>query len=152
MAGNKGGFTFSRSDVNCKVPNSTVEFEVPDDWWTSAGMANFVPSSDYYTTKQSSCPEIVAVEEVEPPFRGNRQIWFRNRQSVIEVLAKMRTGEELDPIEVWSREKTRTEKYRVKHGFHRFYLSIAIGYPKLPIKVNDFDLDEFLEKERKGEI
>ncbi len=152
MAGNNGGFTFSRSDVNCRVPNSTVEFEVPDDWWTSAGMANFVPSSDYYTTKQSSCPEIVAVGEVEPPSRGNGQFWFRNRQSVIEVLTKMRTGEELEPIEVWSREKTRTEKYRVKNGFHRFYLSIAIGYPKLPIKVNDFDLDEFLKKERKGEI
>jgi len=135
--------------VNFRVPNTTVEFEVPDDWWTSAGMTNFVPSSDYYTAKQSSCPEIVAVGEVEPPFREK---WFRNRQSVIEVLTKMRTGEELEPIEVWSREKTRTEKYRVKHGFHRFYLSIAIGYPKLPIKVNDFDLDEFLEKERKGTI
>ncbi len=112
-------------------------------------MENFVPSSDHYTTKQSSCSEIVAVEEVEPPLREKG---FRNRQSVIEVLTQMRTGEELDPIEVLSREKTRTEKYRVKNGFHRFYLSIAIGYPKLPIMVNDFDLAEFLEKERKGEI
>jgi len=112
-------------------------------------MENFVPSSDHYTTKQSSCPEIVAVEEVEPPVR---EIGFRGRESIIAVLTMMRTGEELEPIEVWSREKTRTEKYRVKHGFHRFYLSIAIGHPKLPIKVNDFDLDEFLEKERKGEI
>ena len=132
-----------------KVPNSEVEFEVPDDWWTSAGMENFVPSSDYYPTKKSSCSEIVAVEEVDPPLREKG---FRNRESVVEVLIKMRTGEELEPIEVRSREKTGTEKYRVKNGFHRLYLSIAIGYPKLPIKVNDFDLVEFLEKERKGEI
>lgn len=138
--------------MNCRVPNSSVEFEVPDDCWTSAGMENFVPSSDHYTTKQSSYSEIVAVEDVEPPFRENRQLWFRGRESVIAVLTMMRTGEELDPIEVWSREKTRTEKYRVKHGFHRFYLSIAIGYPKLPIKVTEFVLAEFLEKERKGEI
>jgi len=115
-------------------------------------MDTFVPDSDCYATTQSPGFEIVAVEAVEPPFRENRQIWFRNPQSVIEVLRKMRSGEELEPIEVWSREKTGTEKYRVKDGFHRFYLSIAVGYPKLPIKVNDFDLDEFLEKERKGEI
>jgi hypothetical protein len=135
--------------VNFRVPNSTVEFEVPDDWWTSAGMGNFVPSLDHYTTKQSSCSEIVAVEEVEPPVR---EMGFRGRESVIAVLTMMRTGEELEPIEVWSRGKSRTEKYVIRHGYHRFYLSVAIRYPKLPIKVTDFVWAEFLEKERKGEI
>ena len=60
----------------------------------------------------------------------------------------MRRGEKLDPIEVWSREKSGTSKYCVKNGFHRFYMSIAVGYCKLPIKINDIDLEEFLAKEK----
>ena len=114
-------------------------------------MDSFVPSSDYYPTKRSPRYEIVAVEEVEAPLR-NGEFWFRNRESVIELLKKVRTGEELEPIEVWSRERTQSKKYRVRDGFHRFYLSIVLGYRKLPVKVNDFDLTEFLEKERNGEI
>lgn len=128
-----------------------MEFEVPDEWWCSAGMSNFVPNAAHYQTELSACSEIVPFGEIEPPLRDNG-FWFRNRESVINVLIKIRSGEKLDPIEVWSRTKTNSKKYIVKDGFHRFYLSIAAGYTKLPVKINDFDLKEFLEKERNWEV
>jgi hypothetical protein len=129
-----------------KVPGSERHFEIPDEWWKSAGMSDFSPKGDHYTLSSSAIFEVVSVEEIEPPTR-NGDFWFRNAESVIEVLRKIRTGEELDPLEVWSKEKKRSKRYHVKDGFHRFYLSVAVGYPKIPIKVNDFDLAEFLAKE-----
>lgn len=107
----------------------------------SAGMDTYVRSSDYYPTVQTIDFEIVAVGEMEPPLRANREFWFRNRDTVIEALTKIRTGEGLEPIEAWSREKKGTRKYVVKDGFHRFYLTVAIGYCKLPIKVDDLDFE-----------
>ena len=120
-------------------------------WWTIAGMEQFVRNSDSYRTEQSCNYEVVRITEVQPPLRKDGELWFRNRNSVIEVLTCMRTGVPLEPIEVWSREKTRSTKYIVRDGFHRFYLSVVVGYPRLPIRINDFDLAEFLEKERNGQ-
>ncbi len=111
-------------------------------------MLSFSRKADHYSLSSSTIFEVVPVEEIEPPSR-NGDFWFRNAESVIEVLRKIRTGEELEPLEVWSKEKKRSERYHVKDGFHRFYLSVAAGYPKLPIKVNDFDLAEFLKNEQK---
>jgi hypothetical protein len=133
--------------MDCTVPHSNRKFVVPNEWWTDAGMDGFVPNSEYYPTRKSSGFEIVAVEDVEPPERTIEMFW-RDRESVLEVLRKIRTGEEQEPIVVWSKEKRGTKNFMVKDGFHRFYLSIAIGYRKIPIKIDDFDLDEFLEKER----
>jgi len=136
--------------VKHKVPGADYEFELSDDLWSSAEMEGFFPTSNHYATNQASYFETVMIEEIEPPLRKNDKFWFRNQESVIEVLRKMRTGEELEPIEVWSTQKTNSKKYRVRDGFHRFYLSVAVGYRMLPIKVNDFDMNEFLEKEQKG--
>ena len=136
--------------MKIKIPGGTGEFEIPDEWWRSAGMEDFVPRTAYYNTDLSACSEILLVEEVEPPLREKCEFWFRNRETVIEVLEKIRSGEKLDPIEVWSREKSNSKKFKVRDGFHRFYLSIAAGYSKLPVKINDFDLNEFLEKESRG--
>jgi hypothetical protein len=138
--------------MECRIPNGFVSLEVPNDWWVAAGMDSFVPSSDHYPATKSPGSDIVGIEEVEPPSRANGELWFRNRESVVEVLARIRAGEKQEPIAVWSREKTGTKKYIVRDGFHRFYLSIAVGYCKVPIKVDDFDLNEFLEKERNADI
>ena len=133
------------------VPGTTREFEVPDEWWRSAGMEHFVATAEHYDTDLSTCSEVVAFEEVEPPLRYDG-FWFRNRDSVIDVLRKIGSGQKLEPVEVWSRAKTNSTKLIVRDGFHRFYLSIASGYRKLPVKINDFDLNKFLEKERRGAV
>jgi hypothetical protein len=132
-----------------KVFGKDLEFEIPSEWWESAGMHNFVPSSECYAVNPTAYSAIVSVEEIECS-RANGELWFRNRDSVIEVLRKLRNHIELEPISVWSKEKTGSDKYRVRDGFHRFYLSVAAGYKKMPVKIDDFDLSEFLEQERRG--
>jgi hypothetical protein len=125
------------------VPGTEMRFEVPYEWWKCAGMIGLNVGAEHYHTDLSVCSEIVFIEDVEPPKRYNG-FWFRNRDSVIEVLCKMRSGEILEPIEVYSKSKTNTNKFTVKDGFHRFYLSVAVGYKKIPVKVNDFEMKEFL--------
>lgn len=115
-------------------------------------MESFLPTSDHYATNEASCTAVVAFQEVEPPKRQNGELWFRSKESVIAVLRSMRVGEALDPVEVWSKQKTASQKYLVRDGFHRFYLSLAVGYRKLPVRVNDFDMFEFFEKERAKKI
>lgn len=132
------------------VPGS--ELQIPHDWWMEAGMVGFSPNSDHYATNEALCTAVVAFNEVEPPMRQNGQLWFRNKESVVAVLRSMRVGEALDPVEVWSKQKTDSQKYSVRDGFHRFYLSLAVGYKKLPVRENDFDMYEYFEKERAQKI
>lgn len=138
--------------MRCLVPGTPMEFEVPDEWWIEAGMRDFSPISEHYCTDLSVCSEVVTFEELKPPLREGAQFWFRDRKTVVEILAGMRTGEELEPIEVWSRAKSDSNKIVVRDGFHRFYLSIAAGYRKIPVRINDFDLNKFLERERNGQL
>jgi hypothetical protein len=138
--------------VKFRVPINDVEFEIPDEWLKDAGLESFRPTSDHYVTNMLACTATVAIEEVEPPLRKEGEFWFRNRESVVNVLSKIVAGEGLAPIEVWSKEKKKSKRYIVRDGFHRYYASIVAGFPKIPISVNDFNLNEFLEEEQKGEI
>ena len=136
--------------MKIRIPNSRNHFELPDEWLHDAGMASFVPNSSHYSVNFSACSEIVPISEIESPFRENGKLWFRDRESVVDLLTKLRDSTELDPIEVWSKEKKASCQYIVKDGFHRFYLCLALGYREIPIKIDDFDMYEFFEKERKG--
>lgn len=130
-----------------KIPGSSLEFDLPDDWWTAAGMADFLASAEHYPVKGPDYTAIVVVEEIEPPLRKNGEFWFRDRNSVVDVLRRIRAGEQIEPIEVWGKDRTTSRKYIVRDGFHRFYLSIAAGYRSVPVRVNNFDMQEFLRNE-----
>ncbi|WP_197338870.1 hypothetical protein [Ralstonia solanacearum] len=104
--------------------------------------------SHYQTAEMRST--VVSIEDVEPPLRDGGKIWFRDRETVIRLLDGMRNGAELPPIEVWSKGKKNSTHHVVRDGFHRFYLSLAVGFTEIPVVIEDFDLDEFLANEAKG--
>lgn len=93
---------------------------------------------------------VMPIQDVEPPLRDGGKIWFRDRDTVIQILDGMRSGAELPPIQVWSREKTNSSRYIVRDGLHRFYLSIAVGFTAIPVGIDDFDLNEFFANEARG--
>ena len=47
-------------------PRFPAEFEIPDDWWLEAGMQKFVSRALAY--RSSTTNELIALDEVEPPF------------------------------------------------------------------------------------
>lgn len=132
------------------LPNSIHALELPDEWLRDSAMSSFVPNSRYYAVNLSACTRVVPIGQIEPPKRDNGKLWFRNRDSVIALLTRMRDGNEIDPIEVWSKEKKTSPLFIVRDGFHRFYLSAALGYSEIPIKINDFDMYEFFAQEQRG--
>jgi hypothetical protein len=131
------------------LPQSKRTFEIPDEWWKDAGIEGYIPRSLHYHS-DPTCSMFVPFNEIAPPLRDGDTIWFRDRQTVIQLLSMMRDGVELPPIEVWGKEKKCSDRFVVRDGFHRFYLSIAIAYIEIPVRINNFDAEEFFANEAKG--
>jgi hypothetical protein len=133
-----------------EVPDGTSNFEIPDDWLVEAAIAGFTPGKDHYNTDISACSGIVLLSSIAPPLRDKGEFWFRDRQTVVSLLKAYLNGDRLEPIEVWPLPIGDAGRYKVRDGFHRFYTSIAAGFTRIPIVENGFDLEEFLERERRG--
>ena len=125
-------------------------FEIPDEWWQASGMLAYTLTESHYLS--SSAKAIVPLEEIEPPLRDRGKMWFRGRDEVVSLLNGMLSYKEIPPIQVWSKEKNSSNLYVVRDGYHRFYLSVAVGYSKIPVEINDYDINEFLENEAKGRL
>jgi hypothetical protein len=133
-----------------KLPHDQSQFEIPDAWWAASGAAGFVPSQPAYRAQPSiiklseeltsqsgetiqslSCPtQVVALIYVAPP----RRVKPFDEKSMIRVLRAMCSGEELPPIEAW-RGVPGEGRFVPRNGLHRFYASVALGFPMLPVAV-----------------
>ncbi len=144
------------------LPHDLSEFEIPDAWWVESGAPGFAPSAPAYAaeagvvklseelTSQSDktirshyCPtQLVAALYVAPPgpaagvaaqsFAGSGPAF--HQASMIGVLQAMRSGVQLRPIEVL-RGVPGEARLVPRDGFHRFYASVALGFPMLPVAV-----------------
>jgi hypothetical protein len=123
-----------------RFPLLPAEFEIPDAWWTEAGMLTFRPLAPSYR----STPDAVALSlrEIEPPFRNPEVIrdWRGfDRARMIRVLSGIATGAEMPPVPVAALPSTDDPAgpfaWRVCDGFHRFYASVAAGFEMLPVMI-----------------
>jgi hypothetical protein len=129
-----------------ELPDRT-KFQAPDDWWASARMSNFIKGSNYYQTYNDPDLLIVPLSAVEPPRRrGGYEFEFGGfyRDSFVSILHAFLQEDPIPPIVV--SEVLRDEfQYRVREGYHRFYVSAAAGFEYLPVllaprSVHTFDL------------
>ncbi len=85
---------------------------------------------------------IVPRHQVQPPMRNPCVIGLvhERAQSILQAIAR---NEPLPPIEVVIAENMRPPyRYRVRDGFHRYHLSIALGFSHLPVVIKpDLNLD-----------
>jgi hypothetical protein len=118
-------------------PRFPAEFEIPDEWWTEAGMSDFTPHSSAY---RSSAVHTIALDDIEPPFRLRRApLDWRGfcRMRMVSILRGFVADAELPPIDLLDIPLTHDLSgdpfmYRVVAGFHRFYASIAAGSDRIP--------------------
>jgi hypothetical protein len=117
------------------LPLFPAEFEIPDAWWSEAGMSAFTPAGAAYRSTVAATHSI-PLRDIEPPFRlPEVPKYFRgfDRKRMIHILARIAADDEIDPVDVLilpplpdiSRPPFR---FRVLHGVHRFYASIAAGF------------------------
>jgi hypothetical protein len=126
--------------------HATREYFLEDEWWADAGMEGFVPASASYRADLCAFPgrEIaaIAVDEVEPLSRQLSHGVFNDspesgpaRQRVISILRGFRANSMIPPVEVVQTQGDGPFRYRLLHGAHRFYCSVAAGFSHIPAVV-----------------
>ena len=108
------------------------------------GFVAFIPTATAYTWAIGKFPterlHIIPVLEIDPPLRSVGVPLFPR---AAPIFAALRDGVALPPLEVELLPSARGPyRYRVRDGFHRYYLVCALGFALLPAIVWPyFDLD-----------
>ena len=116
---------------------------VPQEWIAAAEMESFTPGEQSFTAlAEDRFPiSVVSVDLVQPPKR-KRGVVGLNRERSISILNAFRMKAALPAIEVDEAPNLGQYRYRVRDGYHRFHLAVAVGYSKLPVSVRPyFDID-----------
>jgi hypothetical protein len=123
-----------------RFPLLPAEFEIPDAWWSDAGMTAFCPDALSYRSHPDAI--VVPLREIEPPFRNPKVMldWCGfDRSRMIRVLGGMATGAEISPVPVVglppADDPAAPFAYRVCDGFHRIHASVAAGFEMLPVVI-----------------
>lgn len=117
------------------VEGQGIDFEIPDDWWTEAGMSGFAPRSETYDAEDPvrGLAATVAVGEVTAPQRNPGIRWFDHGR-MVSILRRLVSGDRIPRIPVYEASQD-GRRYRPCDGFHRFYASIAAGFTHLPVEI-----------------
>jgi hypothetical protein len=121
------------------MPKYPCEFEIPDEWWAEAGMVGFRPPTrrGYRSTAVAALIPLLAIE---PPARFPEapKDWHGfDHARLVSVLNAIATGAEIEPVPLAKLPPgdfylPAQYQYWVRDGFHRFYATIAAGFPCLP--------------------
>jgi hypothetical protein len=117
-----------------KTPGGEVTFDIPDEWWQFAEMDTFRLLGRFYPYPFGSDQEIdaVPVTEIEPPMRNAGVPPFKKYKMVPVLFAFSSPECALPPVEVDALPVSSTYRFRIYNGYHRYYASVAVGYPLLP--------------------
>ena len=117
-------------------PSQDLEFEIPESWLSIAGALAFTPSTvAYEATSDSRWPtELVSITEVTPPQRAPGTDGLRKERAV-SILKAFVAREPLPPVDVQRLRNSPSERLSVLNGYHRYYLSLAVGFTMLPVSI-----------------
>jgi hypothetical protein len=120
------------------VPGSSVEFEVPDDWWQFCDMEAFRPATTFYLYSQrDGGVQTVPIAEVRPPERSAGVVGFHKNRLAPILLAFPSDRCSVPAVPVREFADGGRYRYEVLDGYHRYYASIAAGYTRLPVLVRN---------------
>jgi hypothetical protein len=131
-----------------KFSHHDVPVELSDDWWDEAKMDGFVRKARSY--KAAASPKTdqavfeIAIEDVGPVRRANI---FKDdmeaerktaRERVLRLLKGFQVDDAIPPVEVVEAPPGYGYRYKLTHGAHRLYCSLAAGFTHIPA-VTGFD-------------
>lgn len=123
-----------RATMTFKTPTG-IEFQIADDWWQFADMDRFSRDGKRcYPTGTRTGIELVQLSDVEPPSRLAGIEAFKKYKMTSLLMALSSPECAIPPIEVTRLPAGQPYRYRVTNGFHRYYLSAAVGFPMVPIR------------------
>jgi hypothetical protein len=125
-----------------------LEIYLSDDWWAEAGMAGFRPTCDAYCVDSDAFPgrpiHKIRIEDVGPVCRDRGVGIFNDNdeatghERVVAILRGFRSDAAIPPVEVVNGTPGYPHQYKLTHGAHRFYCSLAAGFTHVPA-VQGFD-------------
>jgi hypothetical protein len=126
-----------------------LTIELNDAWWVEAGMVGFVPSSRTFRADPSAAEGQTIFEarigEVAP-LRRNPGVGIFNddhkasaQERVVRLLRGFRNGDAIPPVQLVADASFEGCRYKITHGSHRFYCSLAAGFTHVPAIVG-FDI------------
>lgn len=124
-----------------KISHHNRIVELDDAWWIEAGMQNFSPKRKSYRaneekaerkeTSEVRIDEISSVKRIEI-FKNNENKTARTR--VTDLLRGFIDNDAIEPVEVVSESSNSEFRYKLTHGVHRLYCSLAAGFTHIPSK------------------
>jgi hypothetical protein len=112
------------------------DFEIPDEWWQFVELDNWSRVGDFYPYDwRRSDIEVVDAKDIEPPLREVNVQLFKKYKMVPVLFALTSPECCLPPVEVTTAPGLKQYRYAVYNGYHRYYASIAVRYPMLPVKI-----------------
>ena len=125
------------------------EVVLPDEWWDEAGMADFVRRTSAYLADRSEYPDVceVAIEDIGPVRRALGVGVFNDgeegsaRERVVSILCGFRLGSFIPPVQIVENPTDAPYRYKLTHGTHRLYSSVAAGFSHVPT-VKGFDWEK----------
>ena len=133
-----------------KLYHHDIEIELDDTWWEEACMKKFTPTTISYlvNTEAAKGQNIfnVKINDVSPVkrkpgvgiFNDNEEASAKDR--VVSILSGFITGSAIPPVEVVPASKDSGFQYKLVHGAHRFYCSLAAGFTHVPA-IEGFDIN-----------
>jgi len=117
-----------------------TDFEIPDGWWSDAGMTDFKPTGIAYRSGPHQAHTdyevmIVPIAEIKPIHRSPGVTLDHagfNRDRMTKILRGLRDGDQIEPVQV-STLDAGPYKFQIYDGFHRFHASVAVGFTALPV-------------------
>lgn len=133
-----------------RISHHDLTIELDDSWWAEAEMDGFKPASIAYRVEmndtQSNGIFEVSIDEVGPVQRALGVSIFNDsdgataRDRVVSILRGFRAAALIPPVEVVSEPAGSLFRYKLVHGAHRFYCSVAVGFSHVPA-VMGFDIN-----------
>jgi hypothetical protein len=135
--------------LSVKIRHHALIIELLDEWWAEAGMIGFVPRCRAYRTSSGSFEnqqiQEVSIEEVGPVCRSSGVGIFNDssegmsaRERVVSILRGFRLNAVIPRVEIVESLRSSAHRYKLVHGAHRFYCSLAAGFTHVPT-VRGFD-------------
>lgn len=122
------------------IPHSKIVFEIPDAWLREGNAIGFSPTTPAYLFEPDPVwPNVVVVpfSEVAPIVRDAGVVGLHEDRTV-SLLRAITTGHAVPAVEADEPTQPMVRRYRVRNGYHRFYISAALGFSHVPLSVKPY--------------
>jgi hypothetical protein len=105
-------------------------------WWVEAGMNDFQRETEAYAHSVYPAVQLIALTDIEPPLLGPGRARLTDSgfdyDRMMLILRGIASKRIIPPVQMTDQQQQGEYRYKVYDGWHRFYASVAAGFPCLP--------------------